>query len=56
VQQPNDADFFLLGRSAKVMPVTPAPAAQAPIGPTSSLQPTAAQPGGIEGDYGHIVR
>lgn len=57
VQQPNDADFFLLGRTGKTIPVPPpAPATQAPIGPTSSLQPTAAQPGGIQGDYGHIVR
>jgi pilus assembly protein CpaC len=58
VQQPNDADFFLLGRTGRNVPVPPvAPATQAPIGPTSSLQPMAApQPGGIQGDYGHIVR
>jgi pilus assembly protein CpaC len=56
VQQPSDADFFLLGRTSKVVPVAPPVPAQAPIGPTSSLQPTAAQPGGIQGDYGHIVR
>jgi pilus assembly protein CpaC len=55
VQQPSDADFFLLGRTAKVAPVVP-PTPRAPVGPTSSLQPGIAQPGGIEGDYGHIVR
>jgi pilus assembly protein CpaC len=55
VQPPSDADFFLLGRTATVAPVVP-PTPRAPIGPTSSLQPGVAQPGGIEGEYGHIVR
>jgi pilus assembly protein CpaC len=55
VQEPNDADFFLLGRTQNIVPVTPTPATRLP-GPTSSLQPNPAQPGGIEGDYGHIVR
>jgi pilus assembly protein CpaC len=55
VTAPSDADFFLLGRTANVGPVVPSPAVRLP-GPTSSAQPVPPQAGGIEGDYGHIVR
>lgn len=53
IQDPSDADFFLLGRTGREIPITPTSATRIP-GPTSSLQP--AQAGGIEGEYGHIVR
>jgi pilus assembly protein CpaC len=55
VSQPSDADFFLLGRTGVNGPVQPSPATRFP-GPTSSAQPIPPQAGGIEGDYGHIVR
>jgi pilus assembly protein CpaC len=55
VSEPSDADLFLLGRTAVTGPVQPSPATRFP-GPTSSAQPLPPQAGGIEGDYGHIVR
>jgi pilus assembly protein CpaC len=55
VTQPSDADFFLLGRTSVDGPVVPSPATRFP-GPTSSAQPIPPKAGGIEGDYGHIVR
>jgi pilus assembly protein CpaC len=55
VAQPSDADLFLLGRISVDGPVVPSPATRFP-GPTSSAQPVPPKAGGIEGDYGHIVR
>lgn len=43
VVPPSDSDLFLLGKSERRVPL-------------SQLPPGAPKPGGIEGDYGHIVR
>jgi pilus assembly protein CpaC len=49
VQEPSDADFFLLGRSERM--TKPGPALPLP-GPASAVN----KPGGVAADHGHIVR
>jgi pilus assembly protein CpaC len=49
VQEPGDADFFLLGKSERL--TKPGPALPLP-GPASAIN----KPGGVAADHGHIVR
>lgn len=68
VQEPSDVDLFLLGRAdAKVQqtPMTPLPGPENNSNrrrlPATSAAPAATagattKPGGVEGDFGHIVR
>ena len=49
VKEPSDIDLFVNGNSEKRVPVNRAPAR---VSPTAS----AGKPGGVDGDFGHIVR
>jgi pilus assembly protein CpaC len=51
IDEPGDADLFLLGQSERRRKLPIAPTGPLP-GPTSSIN----QPGGIGADHGHIVR
>lgn len=50
INEPSDTEMFLLGRTERRTPMTPVSNA-APTGSTSAVKA-----GGIDGDYGHIVR
>lgn len=61
VQEPGDLDLFLLGKTEVIKPVStmtplpgPANAINAPRGNPAITD--AAKPGGVSGDFGHIVR
>ena len=52
VQQPSDIDLFLNGKSEQQNPVRPV----SPRRDAVNGRADAGKPGGIEGDYGHVVR
>ena len=60
VTEPGDVDLFLLGRSEKINPVRPTgplPGPETGINrPRATTTGDASRAGGIEGDFGHVVR
>ncbi|MFZ4688891.1 MAG: type II and III secretion system protein family protein [Polymorphobacter sp.] len=60
VKEPSDSEMFLLGEFQKLGPIKPAlplPGPESPINkPRTAAGDTAIKAGGIEGDFGHIVR
>lgn len=61
VQQPSDIDLFLMGQPASNGTMTPTGPLPGPVNGNNRTAPAtptanAARPGGVEGDFGHIVK
>ena len=61
VQEPSDIDLFLMGQLTKDGTMTPTGPLPGPANGNNRVGPAtptanAARPGGVEGDFGHIVK
>jgi pilus assembly protein CpaC len=62
VQEPSDLDMFLLGKTENVQPLrpmNPLPGPDSAVNkprPPAGARPTAEKAGGVDGEFGHIVR
>jgi pilus assembly protein CpaC len=62
VQEPSDLDMFLLGKTENVQPLrpmNPLPGPDSAVNkprPPGGARPTAEKAGGVDGEFGHIVR